>query len=155
MTTKSITVYSFDELSKEEQQKAIRHNWAINCQHDWWDDVYDDAANIGLKITGFDLGRSQEITGKLTDDAESICKAILKNHGEQCETVAVAKEFIARIVAQKLADKEDEEIEYDLKESLLKCYFSLLKDEYEYLTSDEAVTETLLQYEFTEDGNIF
>jgi hypothetical protein len=39
--------------------------------------------------------------------------------------------------------------------NLADCYLTMLKDEYEYRTSEEAITETIIasDYEFTEKGN--
>ena len=51
------TVYKFDELDESTKQAAIEKLWDINVDYEWWEFTYEDAANIGLKITEFDLDR--------------------------------------------------------------------------------------------------
>ena len=63
MKTKTINLYSFDELREESKKKAIQNLWDINVDYDWWQFIYDDAKQIGLKLTGFDLDRGQSISG--------------------------------------------------------------------------------------------
>ena len=41
-----------EKLSDKAKQKAIEKFYDINVDYDWWDSVYEDAKNIGLKITG-------------------------------------------------------------------------------------------------------
>ena len=62
--SKQITVYSFSELSDSSKQKAIEDNRYISVKENWWENVYEDANNIGLKITSFDDYRG-EIEGEL------------------------------------------------------------------------------------------
>ena len=45
-------VYLFSELSDQAKQKVIEDNYDINVDYEWWESAYEDAANIGLKITG-------------------------------------------------------------------------------------------------------
>jgi len=48
------------------------------------------------------------------------------------------------------------DIDDDFLKSLLKNYAALLQEEYEYLTSREAIINTIKsnEYEFDEDGNL-
>ena len=59
METRTCNVYTFEELSPEGQRKAIERYYDINVDHEWWRYTYDDAEDIGLKITEFDLDRLQ------------------------------------------------------------------------------------------------
>ena len=135
--TEEHTVYSFDELSKEAQEKAIERLYNINVDYDWWDGVYYDAGEIGLEITEFDLYR-RDIDGKLT-------KAILENHGKTCETYKLA---------EKWQNKHGEDNQDEFTKLLLKVYLNILNKDYEYLTSEEAIKETIEanEYEFTKEG---
>ena len=56
-TTHTVISYKFEELSPKAKEKA--RDWFREgaLDYDWWDSTYEDAASIGLKITGFDLGR--------------------------------------------------------------------------------------------------
>ena len=53
-------------------------------------------------------------------------------------------------------DKELDTLEYNFQQSLSEDYLSMLKKEYEYKTSEEAIIETIKanDYEFTEDGKL-
>lgn len=156
------TYYKFEELSEEAQEKAIEKLWDLNVNCEWWDCIYDDAARIGLKITGFDLDRGGYCYGKLTTSAKDCTEKIIKDHGETCDTYILAQQFLADLAALgdeenddfDLAAKEDLEIEFE--RALKEEYLSILRKEYEYLTSEEAIKETIAanEYEFDEEGNL-
>lgn len=139
--------YKFDELSGESKERALEELAYINVDNEWWDCTQDDAREIGLNITSFELDRYQHITGELLDSIANICEAILANHGESCGTYKIAKKFRHRT-------GEDNE-ELFLKE-LLNEYLSILNNEYEYLTSEESIVETIEsnEYEFSIDGRM-
>jgi hypothetical protein len=169
-------IYTLDEV----KDAAVEKNWDINVDHEWWDYVYEDAAEVGLKITSFDLGRSWDITGKLTSGAAYTMEQILLNHGQDCKTYKTAEQYQKRLrpvqawldkvytskhdllsksaVYDKYRACEDlkEEIEAEFLKDVLGDYLHNLRDEYEYLTSAEAIEETLRvnEYEFNEDGTI-
>lgn len=164
-TVKETTVYKFSELSETAKQKAIESFWDLNVDYDWWEFTYEDAATIGLKITGFDLGRGRDITGELTESIASSIESILENHGEDCDTYKLATSFKERLtviqVADKLTDNESEDELNELTEKyekeLLNCYWKMLATEYNYKTSEEAVIESIEanEYDFEKDGTQF
>lgn len=106
------------------------------------------------------------------------CKAILKEHGEHCETYKLASSYhgeLTRLAAEleqatgNLTEEEyadavddlerdyEDEIERmatEYERELLEEYSLILQHEYEYLLSDEAVAESIIinEYKFTEDG---
>ena len=86
MKTISINLYSFDELSEEIQQKVIEKNYYINVDYGWWEFTYEDAANIGLKLTEFDIDSGNYCKGEFTLSVSEVAANIFSNHGEQCET---------------------------------------------------------------------
>lgn len=69
MRTIRTKVYTFNELNKEGQEKAIEINSDINVLHDWWNFTYHDAKEIGLKLIGFDLDYKCSADGVFIDDA--------------------------------------------------------------------------------------
>lgn len=162
MKTKSYQVYEFDELSDEAKEKAIQNLADINVDRDWWDSVYYDAENIGLKITSFVLDRSRHAEGKFILPVYTVIQKILDDHGESCETYKTALQFKDVLTEEKQYDEEGyvpveyEEAEEEFLKSLLEDYSIMLQKEYEYLTSDEAIVETIQanDYEFTEDGKL-
>lgn len=172
MKTIKINLYSFSELSKEGQKKAIENLSDINLEwFDWWEAVYEDAENIGLKITSFDIDRANYCNGEFISGAMETAKLIIAEHGEQCETYKTAQTFLSECEAieqkAKLEGKDGDE-EYwfedeiedcknDFLKSLCEDYKVMLKDEFEYLQSEQAIKETIESndYTFKMDGTIF
>lgn len=171
MKTKRIKIYSFDELSAEAQQKAINGHSSINVDFDWWESIYEDAKNIGLKITGFDLDRNRHASGEFILSACEVSQNIFNNHGENCSTFLTAQNFINawqplfnNYMDENSEDYESNELENEMQEaedrflnSLLEDYSIILQNECEYLQSDEVIKETLIanEYEFLKSGKIF
>lgn len=173
MKTKTINLYFFDELSEEAKQKAVENLYDINVDYNWWDSTYDDAEDVGLKITSFDTYRGN-INGNITTSINDVCDKIIENHGISCETYKTAKDYLAQYDAlvEKFSDGIDideveegneydfdaecNELEDDFLKAILEDYLVLLRQEYEYLTSEEAIIETIRtnQYTFTKDGKL-
>lgn len=156
--TTHTTVYRFDELSDKAKQKAIEKRYDINVDFDWWDYMYADAETIGCTIDGFDIDRGGECS--LTcEDAPETARLIVENHGETCGTRKLADQYLKD--RMELLG-EEEEGDFDALDTIFQRalgeeYLSLLRQEYEYQTSEAAIIETILanEYEFTEDGRIF
>lgn len=170
ITTK---VYPFNELTDEAKQEAYGQIWDINVNYEWWESTYEDAANVGIKITEFDIDRGAYCKGDFTLDAEEVANRIIEDHGKSCETWNTANEFIA-VFEQGKKDHEsadDYDPDYELfvksdyygeivvefKRFILEDYRIMLQHEYEYLTSEEAIVETIEanEYEFTADGKLY
>jgi len=173
MRTIRTKVYLFEELSKEAQENALKQLDEVNVSCNWWVSAYEDAEMIGLKIDGFDLYR-REIDGRFIWDESEAANEILETHGNETETYKTAEKFLTAYnpilktymerdepdaTNQDLAD--DSELEADMyveKEKFLKDllfnYREMLQSDYDYLTSDEAIKETIIanEYEFTTDG---
>jgi hypothetical protein len=157
MRTIRTKVYTFNELSKEAQEKAIENNFYINVTHDWWSITYEDAERIGLKITSFDLERRQ-VTGSYFTDAYNCANEIIKEHGEQCESYSFAVGYLAAYnnLNSGLEDNQDfEEIDDEFLGNILSYYADFLQKEFEYLQSEEAIKENLIANndEFLKDGS--
>lgn len=164
----TITVYKFNELSEDIQDKVIERQSDINVDYDWWEFVYEDAEQIGLKITEFDTDRYCK--GNFIDSAKETAHKIIDNHGENCETYKTASEYLKdrdNLIDTFPKDKDEEIDEYKLDNdlddldseflrSLLEDYRIILRNEYEYLTSRESIIETIEinDYDFTIDGKI-
>jgi len=171
MRTIRTKVYKFSELSKPAQQKAIEKMYDINVDYEWWESTYEDAANVGLKITGFDIDRGSYCKAEFIEHSENVAAAIIENHGETCQTYKTAQSFIAsmKVIEDRARaegkdgdesywfDTEIEDAEDEFLKSLCEDYLKILRDEYEYLTSEDAIIETIEanEYEFTKDGNRF
>jgi myo-inositol catabolism protein IolC len=163
-------VYKFDELSAEAQDKAIDKLYDINVDYQWWDSVYDDAENVGIRISEFDLDRNRHCKGRFINYALDTAEAILVNHGNMCETYKTAEAYLAEraafIKSEMAANADDDEfteddiesddIDMDFLKSILEDYSIMLQHEYDYLTSSEAIKATIdaNEYEFDINGNL-
>lgn len=170
MRTAQINYYNFNELSDRAKDTA-RDWWRQGAlDHDWWESIYEDAEQIGIKITGFDTGRSCEIDGNFTGTPEETADKILAKHGESTDTAAEARAFLKALGAFMAAAEKDEDGELlslsleadrldivtEFLRALLEEYLVMLRSESEYQLSDEVADEMLSAnaYEFTEDGKI-
>jgi len=166
MRIKETKVYKFDELSDKGKEKALENMYDLNVDYEWWDSIYDDAANAGLKLTAFDLDRNRHAEGNLTLSAAEVAANIIRDHGEHCETYKTAQSFLDEINSIDMPDDDSDEfsewenkmiiIEDEFLKSLLEDYSIILQKEYEYQTSEEAIIESIKanDYEFTEDGKL-
>lgn len=166
------TLYRFEELTAKAKENAIDSLRYINVNYEWWDSTYEDAKNIGLKLTLFGLDRNKHAEGELISSASETAYLIMDNHGEKTETYKLAKEFLSNwnALVEKYSDginknrvTEENQYEFDAEvnelekqftKDLLEEYACMLQREYDYQTSDEAIIETINanEYEFTEEG---
>ena len=167
-------VFKFEELTEEQKEKALSKLREINVYHDWWDFIFQDAEEIGLKITSFDLDRNRHAKGILLNSGREVAEKIIKNHGQDCETFKTATNFLAEwdelvkkysdgvntdIVTEENEydfDQEADELEEDFLQAILEDYSVILQEECDYLQSDEAIIETIdsNKYFFDEEGNL-
>jgi len=171
--TREYKVYKFNELSESAQDKAIENLYDINIDYEWWDFIYDEANQLGFRIKSFD---DYSIEIDIIENCEVIARNIIKNHGESCSTYIEATAYLKQLNNLNLKywfpeDAPIEDIdtnEYDFETgkdqldndficTLKSEYLSMLEKDYEYLTSHEAIIETIEanDYDFTEDGKLF
>lgn len=170
MRVKEIKLYQFNELSDAAKEVAIDKNREINVDCQWWEFTYQDAKIIGLKISGFGLDRNRQATGELLLSVNEVAQNIFNEHGETCETYKTAANFMQEwqpifndymdSCSENYESSEHENTLQELEDSflndLLEDYSVILQNEYEYLTSEESIAETLIanEYEFTQDGKM-
>jgi hypothetical protein len=78
MITKTINLYTFDELTPDAQNKAIENLRDVKYHYDWWESTYDDFHSIAkyfgfdvdLKNTWFTLSYSQGDGSSFTADVD-------------------------------------------------------------------------------------
>jgi len=153
-----IDLFTFNEASEALKSKILTNYYDINVDHEWCDFTYEDANNIGVNITSFCLDRGSYCEIEFKHDAISTAESIIGEHGEACETYKTAKLFLSEVGTISNAIYGNyEDIEKEFKRSLSEDYRIMLAKEYEYLTSEEAITEALIcnEYEFTEEGKIY
>ncbi len=171
MKIKQIETFKFSELSDKAKQKALEKLADINVDYEWWQFTYEDAKNIGLKITSFDLDRHQDATGNFIAGALECAHKIEAGHGAECPTYITVKAFLAdrdELVALAPRDEngefEDEReldsaldaCEAEFLKSILEDYSIMLQSEYEYQTSEAQIIESIEanDYDFTAEGKL-
>jgi hypothetical protein len=172
MRAKEIKIYKFSELPDDAKDKAIEWYASASCHDEWWQNTYEDAESVGIKIKGFDCDRGNKIDGAIINcSARECAEAIKKSHGDTCETYKLADAFL--IARDKIVDEAprdengDFESEYDLdaaldeieaefERAILEEYLSILRREYDFVTSREYIIDAIEanEYEFTEEGKI-
>lgn len=154
--TKTVTydIFTFEELSETAKNTAREWYRSLGIDFEWWESTYEDAENIGLKISSFDCGRSNEIEIDLLSgfSISEVCQNILKDHGAHCETYKTALSlYIDRHNGYTRKQGED------YKKEWLGCigedYLIMLRKDLEYLESDESVDENIKCNEYTFDEN--
>jgi hypothetical protein len=158
-TTKTITLFRFDELSDDAKDKARNRFREHALDYDWWESTYEDAANVGIKIHSFDLDRNRHATGTV-EDTEQTAHDIIKEHGEECETYKTAAAYLKerdelidgwpKDGDQDTLDEKLDEAGQEFERSILEDYSIILQREYEYRMSDEAIDEDI-----EANGNLF
>ena len=165
--TTTQTIYRYTELSEKAKEKALEWAYEGAFDHPWWEDIiYEDAARIGLKITGFDLDRNRHATGDYLTGSKECAEAIVGEHGESCETYKTAQAFLTKLSILEAKsesyddedyDEEREDLGDEFLKSILKEYSTMLQTEADYRGSREALEETIScnDWEFTEDGKFY
>ena len=158
----TVKLYQFDELNEDAKDKA--REW---CRDDhgmkgqWaWDQVQEDAENVGLKIMRLHDHRPNE--GKFIGTALETLESILKEHGNNCETHKTAQRYEKSLREAIEAVNQDEpeacdkleDVETELLADLLEDYRIMYNENIEYAYSDEAIDEDMRanEWEFTEMG---
>ncbi len=173
METREYKVYKYDELTEDQQQKVLENYADINVFDEWWDSMCEDAKTVGIEITEFDPGRGRYCQGDFIESANGTAILIFNEHGKACETYKTAENYqdeISALWAKLPEDRADDgcdnneyerekleaDIDAEFLRSILEDYSILLQKEYEYMTSEEVIIETLRanDYDFTEDGKI-
>lgn len=169
MKTIEIKLYKFAELSEDAQQTAINNLSNINVDYEWWKSTYEDAKRVGITINGFEMDKYYK--GKIYD-TEQTAHDILKEHGETCSTYQTVFEYLKNrnslienwfqdengdYVNENDLDTKLDQLGEEFEDSLLEDYRIMLSNEYNYLTTKQAIIETIESndYDFTEDGKIY
>lgn len=164
--TKTYTVYTFDELAPDIQAKVLDKNRYMNVDFEWWQWAFEDAAEIGVKITEFDLGYRGMIKGEFLLDAEQVASNIVKEYGDSSDCFNHARHFLSNLTELGLNYGRDEQADIynekktDLEEQflhdILSHYHEMLIKESDWLTSNECLKECFItnNFEFTASGEI-
>lgn len=174
MRTIVIQAYKFNELVEQAKLQAVEDNTYINVQFDWWDCTYETFRECGIQVNSFDIGRRQECEIEFYEDYHEVAKNIVDTFGEAMEIVKDAKNFIKDrdALVKKYGEgneidgysvKDEFIMDFDEEEADLATEFERelsceildwLRREYEHLTGEEAIIETIEanDIEFTKEG---
>jgi hypothetical protein len=129
------------------------------------------AKENGIRLTGFDLDRGQRIDGEFIWSEIEVAEKIEENYPSDSQIYILASNFLKERLricdSYEFIDgapiKEDEleaelnDLEYQFQKDILHQCWIFLRDEYEYLFSDEYLAEFFEnnEYQFTENGVLF
>lgn len=178
---REITVYSFAELSDDAKERALNAFRDINVESDWYEYAYDTIRAAG-KLLGLEIDDiSFDVYSYCIFDASyeyvrGAAKAVCKEFSWVDDLCKVAKDLQdlqkrhfyslscavteGRTTNRYSCFRFGEDYECDDLGDILDDFAHwariLLRDGYDYLTSDEAVKETIEAngYEFTEGGKL-
>lgn len=183
--TREYKVYKFEELSDKAQEKALERVNDINIDNDWWyfcyEGFHENLKEIGLACESFYFSLDRDyyleaVNLKFTDVSKFIHTLVDENTKKSVIDAAglfFEKEryYHNRVTYKIYASGHIPEGCYRLNKYLdslverandalnnkLSEFLDILKQEYEYLTSKEAIIETIEanEYEFLENGEIF
>lgn len=177
----TVKAYAFAELSDDAQERALNEFRSVNVEHNWYEYPYDTIRAAG-KLLGLEIGDihfdtdSYCIFDASYEYVRGAVKAVRKEFSWADDLCKVAKDlqdlqkrhfYSLRCEAssQRVSNSyrcfrfgEDYECEDlgDIIDDFAHWARILLRDEAEYLTSDESVKETIEanEYEFDEAGNL-
>lgn len=186
MRETTIKIYKFEELSEEAQQAAISNLGDINIDYEWWDIeglldlTQDESDEVGIKsgeiesllfsykIKEFDLERGQYIQFKnVVVNNEEAFRKFLKIPEElwkQCSYYFSSTKRDTNTCLDLQMDDPPTNEEDDILNRAIEIMddkiheaWVSLKTDYEYLTSEEAIKDTIQanEYEFYKNGKFF
>jgi hypothetical protein len=155
--------YQFEELDEQTKEKAIDNYRYISVEDDFWYDCIKEILNsVGIELRSFDIDRGSFAEIHLEDFYDT-CKKIIDLHSEKCETYKIAERYIKEYKHIQYHIQDDEDLDEkldDLDEEYQKEFseevLSMLRREYEYMTSDEYIIGMFEdnEYEFTDQGKL-
>lgn len=181
MREMNVTVYSFDELSEEAQERALNDLRHVDVDGDWYEYSYDTIRTAG-KLLGLEIGDihfdtdlycifnadyryvrgAVKAVRKEFSWADDLCKvakdlqALQKRHFYSLSCYVAEGRAMNRYQCFRFGEDYECEDLGDLLDDFAHWARILLRDEYEWLTSNEAVKEMIEsnEYEFTEAGKL-
>ena len=156
MQTQTINTFLFSELADEIKKKVLI-KYADRGTFDWWyETTFDQAKESGIRLTGFDLERGQKIEGIFIWDHIEVANNILINITDGHQLFTISEQF-KKEIGKTIDEYKIDELQNQYEKDILWQYWKILKDEYEYLYSDEYLEEFFEanEYQFTENGVLY
>ena len=181
MREMSVMVYSFAELSDEAKERVINAVRPVSVDYNWYEDTFDTIRTAG-KLLGLEIGDiyfdtdsycifdaeyryvrgASAAVRKGFPWADDLCKvakdlqALQKRHFYSLSCAVTKERDTNRYNCFRFGEDYECDDLGDILDDFAHWARILLRDEYKWLTSDEAVREMieLNEYEFTEDGKL-
>ena len=178
----TVKAYKFDELSDDAKKRALNKFRDINVEYDWWTDGAYYTIRAAGKLIGLDIdriyfdtylycifdasyeyvrGASAAVCKEFSwaDDLHKVAKdlqALQKRHFYSLSCNVASQRDTNSYQCFRFGEDYECEDLGDILDDFAHWARVLLRDEYEWLTSDEAVKEIIIinEYEFTEDGKL-
>lgn len=174
MRTKTINVYSFEELSDKAKKKVIEKFYDINTDYDWYEltneEQCEELVNLGynepkILFSGFASQGDGACFTCTSIDFQKFMGGKYKDVDISANITHSWRYYFATSTTVNLEDngnlsqEQYDEIEKDIeneREQLGNKFYRQLEKEYYALTSEKAIIETIEanEYEFDEDGNM-
>lgn len=163
MKTKTINLYQFEEAPEELKSKILENYSDINCDYGWWNDdcYYDFKKCYNIKLEEFDIN-NRTIKIKLPRDIDALFTENRSDNDKLSwleDIIDANRKEFNRI--QKESNEDYKEDCYDklydtMTEEIGEEILKMLREDYEYRTSEEAISDTLIanEYYFNSDGKI-
>ena len=150
MRKQTINIYGIEELAESPKELALDNLREFFLCAEWYSYVYDDAKEIDLNITSFDIDHKL-ISAEFIYSPQDTAEAIIRNHGESCKTYTHAKAYMSG--EYKKSGQSDNDFLFDLRE----CYLEMLVNEWECLNTEESLIENAQAngYEFLSSGELY
>lgn len=183
METRTYEVYKFSELTKDQQVKATENLRDINTDYDWYrfelEDYCEDLDKQGFEdaeitFSGFwSQGDGASFTAIVNLEKFLKVRKLSNKYRKELNTYKSGELSIKIIksshqyeheytMATDISDDNDllrselDDLILEEAREQARSIYKNLRDSYEYLVSDEAITETIEanDYDFTVDGKI-
>ena len=174
-------VYSFNELSEAAQERALTAFRYIDVEFNWYEDTFGTIRTAG-KLLGLEIGdihfdtylycifdanyeyargAAKAVRDEFpwADDLHDVARKLQdlqKRHFYSLSCAVTKGRSMNRYRCFRFGEDYECEELGDIIDDFAHWARVLLRDEYKYLTSDEAVKEIIIinEYEFTEDGKL-
>ena len=181
MREMNVTVYSFDELSEAAQERALNAFRCSNVEFNWYEDTFDTIRTAG-KLLGLEIddihfdtdlycifdahyryvrGAAKAVRDEFPwaddlHDVERKLQDLQKRHFYSLSCAVTKGRTTNRYRCFRFGEDYECEDLGDIIDDFAHWARVLLRDEYEWLTSDEAVKEIIIinEHEFDEEGKL-
>lgn len=180
--TRKYKVYEFDELKKEIQEKVISEHFDFNVNSDYWiedlrEEFKEKLKDYGLSCNTFywdiySKGQFFLMDKVIIEDEKKFLNQVLsiqakkdlmlnelqEDEEEELISIRIGQNSYSNFVENcEGIDRQTEENINELLEDINRDFLKRVYQEYDYLTSEESIKDSLKanDYKFLENGEVF